>query len=139
MGHPAFAITLAVAVLSGGACDRARTGSPVAPSAAPSGLDISGSWSGTKDITWDPMDGGGSCAIRVVARFDQQAATVRGRITDVDAVGCNHFQDIGVTGTVQAPWVYLALPASPGTPAVGRMDGDRLIVTWFNVRWTLER
>lgn len=114
--------------------------SPTGPSSVETSFDIAGTWSGTKHIEWDPMDGGGSCTKRVSASFRQSGAVVHGRLTDVDSVGCASTEEVEVSGDVRSPFVYLTLQAFPrAAPAMGHLDGDRLVINWNNVRWTLER
>lgn len=138
----ALTLVLVVAGLAGG-CDRAAADTPVGPSTQGPVVDVSGSWTGTRSVEWDATDGngddGGRCTWRVVATFSQEAALVRGRLIDVDSATCSQRDEVDLEGVVRGQTIWISFPDAPRQSAVGRLDGDTLIVNWSAVRWTLVR
>ncbi len=141
----------ALLVLVVGACDgNSGYRSPVAaevpdapvppppPPPPPPAANLTGSWAGTVTITWDEMDGGGSCAGTVTAVFVQSGAAVSGTLTD--SLGCIASRENRFEGTLEGTSLRgdIVFP-DYSWPTFGEVAGDRLTFSAFNNRWDLHR
>ena len=145
---PAF-VLLTLLGLAAAACDgrsayRSPTApevpaTPATPAPPPPAVDLTGAWAGTVTVTWDEMDGGGSCSLPVIATFTQNGPAVSGSLTgpSTSCIQDNQFrfegalEEIDLVGTFVFPeftW-----------PAFGRVSETGLTVSAFNVRWELRR
>jgi hypothetical protein len=113
------------------------SGTPPPPPPPPS-ADLTGSWEGTLTVLWDEMDGGGSCEAPASASLAQTGATVTGTL--VSAPGCMQDREVGLDGLLEGDRLRgrLILPGYLWF-AAGKLSGDRLSISAFNVTWELRR
>ena len=151
--HPLPTVAFwALVVLAMAGCDRESNSwrSPTAPETPASPVptptptpgppaDVAGAWAGTMTVTWDEMEGGGSCSEPVTAKFTQVGAAVSGPLKDT--VECYSSSPFWFDGTAEGDFLYGSLYYEGGGAwaTTGRVEGERLTFTAFNVVWELRR
>jgi len=140
----AIVVVAALAVLASSACNDSKAYRspsdplPPPPSGPPPVTDLTGTWSGTLTVTYDPLDADEICTARVEALFTQEAGDVRGTLSDGSE--CGSREPYSFSGRLRGD----VLSGQFGFDrifwsAVGRVSGDQLTIDALNVRWELRR
>lgn len=131
------------------ACDGSRSAyrSPTAPESpaaplppsppAPPAADLTGTWTGTRYVTFDEIDGGGGCESPTTAVLEQHGARVLGTVSAL-AGGCGSSQENRLEGVLEGTQLRFRYP-DIGWGGFGEVTGDQLILAAFNVRWVLRQ
>lgn len=137
----------ALLVLVVGACDGSNSAyrSPTAPDGPaaplppppPPAADLTGTWSGTRFVTFDEMDGGGGCESPATAVLEQRGGDVSGTVRDF-AGGCGSINENRLEGVLEGTQLRFRFP-DIGWGGFGEVAGDQLTFSAFNVRWVLRR
>lgn len=134
-------VVIALVLVATAACSD-RT-SPLTPTgvtvASPAQLaDLTGTWTGSMSVQWDPIDGGGSCRQDAVASIRQVADRVS--ITIPAGAGTCNVSDYHLVGELQGAQLQVSLQLpSQLSPARAKVANDRLEIRWINVIWELRR
>jgi hypothetical protein len=140
---PTLLLLLAVAGCNDGSSYRSPSApeppGPAVPAPeppAPPAVDLSGNWSGTMTVTWDELDGGGTCVEAVTARFTQAGAAVTGAITETAA--CSLETGYRFEGTLEGTFLHGAVSGADWS-MFGLLDEEGLHLWAFNMGWNLLR
>ena len=130
-----------VALLAAGCSGDGGSYSPTAPSPwttpPPQSANLAGTWTGTVGVTWEE---GGGCVLATTATFAQNGSTVSGTLTGPSSSDCIRENQFRFEGTLEGDFLHGSILSTDSAwPTSGRVSGDQLSMTAFNVRWDLRR
>jgi hypothetical protein len=127
---------VALVGLAAVACESRSSTTPTTPT-SPSATTLAGTWTGTAKVTWDEIDGGGSCSGPVTVTFAQSGSAVSATLPNVAGCISEPLSFEGrVTGTVlQGSIVFPTF----SWPTYGHVSEGHATMAAMNAYWDLRR
>lgn len=130
-------VVVALMLVATAACSDGR--SPVAPSSFVPLTDLSGAWTGSMVVEWDPIDGGGSCRQDSLAAVNQTAERVTITVSAAAGSCLAAPTEFLLVGEMRGPLLFLNMQPSQLSPAWASFSAERLEIRWYNTIWALRR